>query len=303
MRVCRTFVVVSLFTVVLFPLFAQGKGRGGSPTVSSPSSPSMPTITSPTIGGGYYMPGNGSNQAYTGRSYQQKSAEAQKKSAEQSKKNKTDGKKTSELGKLTASDLISLSSSPLVGQLSNILGNTDIVPAEENKTEELLQEVLSQIEEIKEQNSAVVQPVQTVAVQSVPVQTTVYSGANKPKTPHLIRFSVNGYNILHTCRTIYISDVQNDGTFLVTGDRAYESDGKTRTETFHILFKTAAATNMQNYSAAAAVTQDSVNQYSFLYQLADRQDLQALRTGNLVSMRTTDPEWKLELLIDLGGEN
>ena len=57
---------------------------------------------------------------------------------------------------------------------------------------------------------------------------------------------------------------------------------------------------MQNYHAAAAVTQDYLNEYSFLYQLSQRENLSAMRTGNLVTMRTTDPDWKLELLIDLG---
>ena len=133
------------------------------------------------------------------------------------------------------------------------------------------------------------------------VTSTGNSSTARTKASRLIRFSVNGYDVLRTCRTIYISDVQEDGTFLVTGDRKYASDGKTRSETFHLLFKKDQNTSgLQNYHAAAAVTQDYLNEYSFLYQLSQRENLSAVRTGNLVTMRTTDPDWKLELLIDLG---
>ncbi|UKI55659.1 MAG: hypothetical protein L6V90_00015 [Treponema succinifaciens] len=112
---------------------------------------------------------------------------------------------------------------------------------------------------------------------------------------------MNGYDILRTCRKIYISEVQLDGTFLITGDRVYSSDGKNRTETFHILFKSSPSeSGTLNYKAAANVTQDYLNENSFLYQLSKFESLPAMRVGNFVSMRTEEPNWKLELLIDLG---
>ena len=115
---------------------------------------------------------------------------------------------------------------------------------------------------------------------------------------------MNGYDILRTCRTLFISDVQSDGTFLITGDRRYQSDGSTRSETFHLLFKAASGSDsLKSYDAAALVTQDYLNENSFLYQMSQRDDMQASRTGNLVTLRTTDPKWKLELLIDLGSTN
>ena len=95
--------------------------------------------------------------------------------------------------------------------------------------------------------------------------------------------------------------MQLDGTFLITGDRVYSSDGKNRTETFHILFKSSPNENgSSNYKAAANVTQDYLNENSFLYQLSKFESLPAMRVGNFVSMRTEEPNWKLELLIDLG---
>ncbi len=287
-------------------LFAQqghsgGGARSGSPSVSGPSSPSMPTITSPTIGSGYYMPGNVANPAYTRKSSQQKRPEAGKTDSSEKKTSVVQKKPVLSAGNLTAGDLQALSRTGMLGPLGSILGNTEALVPESSRTDEMLQQVLTQIEELKAQNVSRAQESSAVQ-QSVPVQVDVQAQVPvRSNNPHLIRFVVNGYNILQTCRTIYISDVQNDGTFLVTGDRRYESDGKARTETFHILFRTAATTtSLQNYTAAAAVTQDSTNQYSFLYQLAQRDNLQAQRTGNLIAMRTTDPDWKLELLIDLG---
>ena len=140
------------------------------------------------------------------------------------------------------------------------------------------------------------------AVASAPVvsSNTLTSAAEKAAS-RILRFNVNNYDILKTCKKVYISDVQQDGSFLVTGDRRYLSDGKQRTETFHILFKNSATNNSAvNYNAAASVTQDYLNEYSFLYQLSKKPQLSAMRTGNLVTMRTDEPDWKMELLIDLG---
>ena len=68
-----------------------------------------------------------------------------------------------------------------------------------------------------------------------------------------------------------------------------------------MLFKTGAgSTSLMDYTAATAVTQDYYNPNSFMYQLTQHKNLSATRTGNLVTMRTDDEDWKLELLIDLG---
>ena len=123
-----------------------------------------------------------------------------------------------------------------------------------------------------------------------------------PAAPHssLLRFTVNGYNILKTCRVVYISKIDSNNSFLLTGDRKYQSDGLTRTETFYLLFKPNGVVGGQkSYSVAAAVTQDYLNEYSFLYQLAQKNNLTATQTGNLVILRTDDSSWKLDLLLDL----
>ncbi len=284
---------------------------------------SMPSVSSPTIGSGFYRPGTSIGSTYTGQSAEGSNEEASADSSDaQSAQENSSGGEV--LLTLTASDIQHLSSSGLLDQLEALLGadgSSPVTGAElssmysssSNRTNRRLQQVLSQIEELKktlDQEEALAAETEgeeaepKLSVQTMPVLKVAATNSSLgTKQSHLIRFTVNGYDILKTCRTVYISDVQNDGTFLVTGDRKYLSDGKTRSETFHMLFTTTGAPGgLQNYTAAAAVTQDYLNEYSFLYQLAQRDNLQASRTGNLVTMRTTDPDWKLELLIDLGEE-
>ena len=226
---------------------------------------------------------------------------------------------------ISARDMETMDSLGLLGGLSGLLSEGygsslySRTAATVDKTEEtnrLLTRVLEKMEELKEQGEAsrssaeggaqailvsdeggTVSPASASPV-AAPDSNSDTHGKSRSR---LLRFAVNGYNVLRTCRTVYISDVQDDGTFLVTGDRRYISDGQTRTETFHILFKTKSDTSrLSEYDAATAVTQDSYNPNSFVYQLSKRRNMMASRTGNLVSMRTEDPDWRLELLIDLG---
>ncbi|MBQ1833620.1 MAG: hypothetical protein II114_07620 [Treponema sp.] len=262
-----------------------------STSFPSISSPSMPTIEAPVIGSGYYRPGISSSS----QSKSSKSSSTQAASGTSTKTADVPAVKglSVPLPSLTADDIKDLN---INGVLETILENNQKEPLSETKdseeTEELLRQVLSEIEEIKNSQNKSSAEAKTVANVPVPAQTV---------GSRLLRFKVNGYDVLRTCRTVFISDVQEDGTFLVTGDRRYQSDGATRTETFHLLFKADSKPNgVKSYNAAAAVTQDYLNENSFLYQMSQREDMQATRTGNLITLRTTDPLWKLELLIDLG---
>ena len=246
------------------------------PTISSPS---MPTIDAPVIGGGYYRPGS-----YTGS--QKSDSTTTKKSTES-----TESEKKAEdiatammediLPSLTADDIQVLN---VNGVLETVLESqkksTASTKTDSDETDQLLRQVLSEMEEIKNQQAQV-----TKASSSASAASTAKSQGSR-----VLRFKVNGYDILRTCRTLFISDVQ--------------SDGSTRSETFHLLFKAASGSDsLKSYDAAALVTQDYLNENSFLYQMSQRDDMQASRTGNLVTLRTTDPKWKLELLIDLGSTN
>lgn len=335
MQICRQKFLCAIavgFTVLIncqFHAFAQsGSGYDSFSSIGSISSPEMPTVTSPTMGSGFYMPGNNSNPIYTGNQNSTANEISKKEEAEEKKTSLT----TSLLSTLTASDISSLDSLGILNQvtslyssdsssLSNISSISNLYTSSSNNvTNILLQKVLTELESIKSNNdtaSATTSTQKTPQSESsnspsqmnsqnslsstVNFKSELQNSGTKRNNPKILRFSVNGYDILATCRTIYISQIQGNGSFLVTGDRRYISDGKSRTETFHILFKPNEASNgISSYSTATGVTQDYMNTYSFLYQLSQLDGLNAQRTGNLVSLRTSDPNWKLELLLDLG---
>lgn len=121
--------------------------------------------------------------------------------------------------------------------------------------------------------------------------------------PTIIRFTINGYNILGTCKTVYFSNKENDGSFLLTADRKYISENKLREETFYLLFRSNGnGGSAAGYNVEPAIIQDYENTYSFIYQMAQRKDLKATKTGNLVSLRYSSTNWNMDLLLDIGND-
>ena len=257
------------------------------------TAPSMPTVTVPHLGGGFYTP-----VAPKAPVIDKSSATVQEQTtvtpsdSVARETQRAAAKTAGELG-LTATDLTSMDQLGLLS--SGILGGGSLsalkaataktAPASADSL--LLQQILAQLTELKAQ----------LEKQELPaVANRQETAANR----RILRFVVNGYDVLATCRDVYFSVPETDGSFLLTGDRKYLSNGANRSETFHLLFAAKAAENgFAQYGVTAAVTQDYTNEYSFLYQLAERQPLTAQRTGNFVSLRVNDPEWKLDLLIAL----
>jgi len=300
------------------------------PTIGGVDSPSMPTLSSPTIGDGFYTPENKTDEIYTGRTSSNTTKKTSSTSASSStsvsstssSKNSSDSsaKKTDTsnlsidniISSLSASDISSLGNMGLLSSLTGSDTSSSIsnlyTSSSNSSTNVLLKEVLSELEELKktqnennEKTSVEKKVSQTTNAEST-TNTASNAVAKTPAVPHssLLRFTVNGYNILKTCRVVYISKIDSNNSFILTGDRKYQSDGETRTETFYLLFKPNGVVGGQkSYSVAAAVTQDYLNKYSFLYQLAQKNNLTATQTGNLVILRTDDSSWKLDLLLDL----
>ncbi|MBR1912564.1 MAG: hypothetical protein IJ828_09455 [Treponema sp.] len=306
MQVCKCIFGAAVFLLLNVCVSAQ----------SSVFDMTMPTVSSPTIGNGFYVPGNASNSVYTGPS--SKNAAATQPSASSSPSasvaaSESDAEDDA-LSSISARDLSLLSQKGLLGQLGSIFDDRSYSydnaykSGSSDETNKLLKKVLNRLEEIKGGESGVAESNAASRVESAqaPVSAPVAPSASVVDSAlsaksNLLRFTVNGYDVLRTCRTVYISDVQKDGTFLVTGDRRYNANGRMMNETFHILFKAKPdSADCANYSSATVVTQDVENPNSFLYQLAQRKNMEATRTGNFVSMRTTDSNWKLELLVDLG---
>ncbi len=260
----KTFAVLLGAAVVSVSAFAQ---RGGAVV-----SPGMPSQASPMIGAPWFSPGRENPEAMR---------EPSRGNSKASAPTKTEF--SAESGETGADEPIS--DSPAMNQTSS---------------EERMDQIFHEMEEIKSWSSDSAEMVKNSISASAVLST---ESAAKNQSSHLIRFTVNGQDVLHTCRKVYISDVQDDGTFLVTGNRRYNGDGGMYTESFNLLFKKdATSTGLQNYHAAAAVNQGTENSDSPLYQLSQRGNMTATRVGNMVSVRENDEDFNLELLIDLGEE-
>lgn len=302
-----------------------------------PSMPSGPSVTMPSVGSGFYTPER--SDFYSGAkqnvpvkpkapTVEKKNPEAAASAQNQSsplliQANKTEqkstvsssglGKISSEVGtQLTADDISSLSKLGVFGQISSLLGkgsglqsglldsqNTVTASTVDSAT---LKQILAELTELKNQVNGKADENQ--GSDGVPLSDkgnagTIFTNSLK-KEPKILRFIVNGYDLLSTCKKIYFSEIETDGTFLLTGDRKYMSENQVRSETFYFYFVVKGSENgITKYVVTPAVSQDYENPYSFLYQLTQKSELLADRTGNLLTLRVNENGWKLDLLISL----
>ncbi|MBQ9495883.1 MAG: hypothetical protein IJR50_09690 [Treponema sp.] len=303
----RVYSVLAAFLIILQFGFSQTSSPNTEDSESSalqmPSMPSMPAISAPSFGTPFYTPGK-PQPPVTSRSTDKMQSEPQNETNTEQRQMQTPtmtSKKNfsnTTPSFVTASDLTSLANAGILNNFHSLF-NDAATPlmygqhAQQNQnTELLLGQILSELAELKRQNSAVVANAQ---ISDAPVSRTSAS------QPAILRFIANGYDVLASCRTIYFSDIEADGSFLLTGDRKYISSGQTRNETFYLLFKMVGSSGFSTqYTVEPAIVQDYENTFSFVYQLAQHKDLTATKTGNLVTMRVVEPEYNMDLLIDIG---
>ncbi len=283
------------------------------PSISSPESPAMPKISAPTLGTKFYTPGTQTNISNKTAS---ETASAQTKSAEKSSETSVSSETTKSsaatlstqniLNHLTASDIATLGSDGLFGGIYSLLGNESAISnqyASNNSNDVLLQSVLAELEELKQKTEQNTEAVKKISLPITTSGTQETQSKNHEFNPQILRFLVNGYNIKDTIRTTYFSKKENDGSFLLTGDRKFTTDGKNREETFYLLFKADGNCGTSaGYFVEPEVIQDYKNEYSFLYQLTQKPKLKAEKTGNLVSLKYVSDTWNMDLLIDIGDE-
>ena len=308
--------------LTLMPCAAQNGTSSGSAkqnapvtTPVMPTPPSMPTLSVPSMSAPHYTPGRNTaaqQQTNTG------SAPAANETPSQTMQRIPNGKAQStgpadtnsskKSSAVTAADLTALANKGLLNNFYSLLGasgNSALLPggittgglssggissgaALPSSSNAMLEQILSELDNVKKQNAE--------AIKSNEEQPLSSSAR-----PGILRFIVNGYDILSSCRAVYFSDVGEDGTFLLTGDRTYTANGQKRMETFYLLFRPAGNAGFSaQYKVECSVVQDYTNVHSFMYRLASLGNLSAAKTGNLVSMRTSDPNCRADLLIDIG---
>lgn len=318
------FQIVFIFVILglLNNLSAQTKTTNGAASTGI-SMPEMPTVSMPSIGSGFYTPGRSdfynpnlnrnqnssaskANSQTANTQTSSDSANTANSSSNQSQNsaltqaqnlNKFAQSSSSALNQLTADDISSMNNLGIFSQLSGLLGrgnsnlqNTVTASTVDSAT---LQQILSELTELKNQMANGT----TASEKSAGENAFSNIVKNEPK---ILRFTVNGYDLLATCKKIYFSELETDGTFLLTGDRKYMSESKVRSETFYFYFHAQGTENgITKYAVTPAVSQDYENQYSYLYQLTQKNTLTADRTGNLVTLRIQDGEWNMDLLLSL----
>lgn len=290
--------------------------------------PSMPVITAPTLGSSFYTPGEiyrgpsrSSSKTLTSSQSAQTSAQTSSQTVSQSSASAAAAGTSSPAnpvqpsvnaavlqqlasggglasgGAVTASDLTSFDSAGLLGSFYSMLGGS---PAQQSSSvsassqDRLLTEILSELSDLKKQNGSASSSQTSSSAETSAVRTDI-------SQPAILRFTVNGHDIRPSCRTVYFSDRESDGTFMLTGDRRYTADGRTRSETFYLLFRSLGSSgSCMQYSVQPALVQDSTNVNSYLYKLSQKNTVTAVKTGNLVTMRISDPSYSLDLLLDTG---
>ena len=311
-------------------LYAQTSPKSSESTSSSISMPEMPSVSMPSLGSGFYTPGRSDfynpnlNRSRNAQSKQTQTTQADKQNQSpstaisSSEKPSVQAQKasviaqnaSSALNGLTADDISSMSDLGIFSQLSGLLGrgnsnlqnqllstqNTVTANTVDSTT---LKQILSELTELKNQMNNSGEKSENASLSDKSAGENTFSNTSK-KEPKILRFIVNGYDILSTCKKIYFSELETDGTFLLTGDRKYLSENKARNETFYFYFHAQGTDKgITKYTVTPAVSQDYENQYSYLYQLTQKNALNADRTGNLVTLRASDGNWKMDLLISL----
>ncbi len=197
---------------------------------------------------------------------------------------------------------------PFSGQILGATGqlpNINLGRAGQNETAVLLRAILEKLDALQktvEAKNGTSLPTKTAAQtekDSSAQNTEQKTAANNIKTAKngsILRFAAGKYNILPSCTAVFISQPEADGSFLLTGDRTYRGTDKIYNETFYMLFKAGAS---GIFDVAFTLSQSEKNPHSFLYALTGNAFLQAVRTGNLVTMRTQTESLTIDLLLDI----
>lgn len=322
MRAFQTFRRIGIVPLAgLFLTLGNGQlawSQVSMPSISMPelSSPSMPSVSMPSLSGSSSTGTSSSGSSSTGTSSTESSLGSGLTATALLGLTDTTGLSTlsSLLGTDSSSDTtssISTLSALLGSSSSSDLSSLSVLAGTTSNTSNtlLLTQIIEKLNEISNRldeggysagSSGSSAEAVTVAGTADADSSQVQVAASTTRSPGILRFRVNGYDISSSIKELYVSEPEADGTFLLTADRSYTADYKTRTETFFLLF-TPSVTEQKNsgegFSVTVQVLQDYENRNSFLYRLSQAGTLQAKKTGDLVSVILDRPDLKLDFLM------
>ncbi len=284
MQVCK---LISGFAglVLCSTVYAQSISNPEMPAM--PAMPGMPSLETP-----FYTPSFPSNSVVPKKkSNKNETTETEKQSVITNNDNADDIVSTlmNNSSILSASDITSLYDSGMFNNLSSLSGTTAA-----SSTNVLLQQVLTSLEELKTQQKNA-SPVQRQQLENAQEDSQNF----KQREPQILRFRINGYDIKDSLTTVFFSEPEADGTFLLTGDRRYFTNQKSRTETFYLMFKAVKSNgSVTTFDVQPSIVQDALNENSFVYKFSKIKNLKAEKTGNLVVLHADDG-LKVDLLLDI----
>lgn len=263
-----------------------------------PQMPDFPEVNMPSIGSGFYQPKipyypkspSSSNKTSTTDT----TSETTISSAASSNDNILSALLSSN-SMLTASDITSLYDSGSFTNISSLYGANSSLLSSSSSSDVILKQILLSLEELKtEQKKNSSSDNEELANKQQDLTTF------KEREPSILRFKINGYDINDSLTTVYFSNPEADGSFLLTADRRYIADRQIRTETFYLLFRaTESSGHTITYSVEPSIMQDYKNENSFVYKLCNQKKLTATKTGNLVVLRSDEKNAVVDLLVDI----
>ncbi len=123
-------------------------------------------------------------------------------------------------------------------------------------------------------------------------------GGKSASGADIARFALGAYDVTPTITLLLSSNIAANGAFLLSGDRAYLSSGKTLRETFYFLCRKEAD---GSYVLHADVAQETANEWSACRRLARLGAIRGEQAGNQILFRASDSVGPIYLLLSLFG--
>ncbi len=309
MQICKTsrfrhslktvaiFFIASIFSSAVF-----SQNKVDMPPM--PAMPEMPGISFPEYGDSFYHPSVPGKQKPADKKKPDNEAPATEELEKSTQKKTSDALLKSlvngNVDTLTASDISSMYDLGMFGDLSSIMGYGDSnynssSLTSMNTTNVLLQQVLTELEEMKETQKKETESEQLPQSKSQPNNISI-----SKREPSILRFRINGYNIADSLSTVFFSEPDADGSFLLTADRKYNANQQFLTETVYFLFRTMKGNGTTiTYEVIPSLVQNRTNSNSFVYKLCQQQNITAEKTGNLIVLHYSSDNLNAEMLLDL----
>ena len=270
--------------------FAQSEQAAVSNiSVEPPISHAMSAATSAVVGSGFYQLGavltltrsyTQADEAVSSGTTEPRQAHTPSDASPYSSSTEASGG----TAQLSAQDIIALDQAGLLSEIEQRILLNSWHPSEDSGAGKTLSLLLHDIASLKASLPDGSQPV-------------VYGDDNASKV-RLLRFKLNGQDVLENTAVLYASPAKEQRAFLLSID-TQQADGSP-SETVHLLFKSSG--EFLHYKVAACTASQGDEGAIFAKVFAALGDMDAFRTGSIVSLKSTAQGAHLDLLIDLGDE-